>query len=307
MKKGLCIILSALMIAFSFASCGKKDVSDEPTKVDENGSSYIEVTDKDGNEVTSVLSDKDKAKADKNAAKDNKKTTTVNASEFASKAENAMSGFTNVNEEDMKSDKKDLINKGTETKKTNLRDEVIKKISKSGKITLKANIIAASGENTDITCVSSNKKFAYEVTMKGSKIRMIIDNTDLIIVLPDYKWYYKTTSEDMGLDNIDDIMSNITSSEDKYVGSTKVTVNGTEYTCEEYKNSNDVTTKYYFDKNNNWKRVETIDGDSITIMEIQSYTNKVDNSIFSVSGYTDITPLVNQMGAASLTTTTKKN
>ena len=59
MKKGLCIVLSALMIAFSFASCGKKDVSDEPTKIDENGSAYVEVTDKDGKEVTSVLSDKD--------------------------------------------------------------------------------------------------------------------------------------------------------------------------------------------------------------------------------------------------------
>ena len=62
MKKGLCIVLSALMIAFSFASCGKKDVSDEPTKIDENGSAYVEVTDKDGKEVTSVLSDKDKSK-----------------------------------------------------------------------------------------------------------------------------------------------------------------------------------------------------------------------------------------------------
>ena len=77
MKKGLCIVLSALMIAFSFASCGKKDVSDKPTKIDENGSAYVEVTDKDGNEVTSVLSDKDKAKADKNAAKDNKASETM--------------------------------------------------------------------------------------------------------------------------------------------------------------------------------------------------------------------------------------
>ena len=54
MKKGLCIVLSALMIAFSFASCGKKDVSDKPTKIDENGSAYVEVTDKDGNKRRSA-------------------------------------------------------------------------------------------------------------------------------------------------------------------------------------------------------------------------------------------------------------
>ena len=157
MKKGLCIVLSALMIAFSFASCGKKDVSDKPTKIDENGSAYVEVTDKDGNEVTSVLSDKDKAKADKNAAKDNKETTTADVSEIASKAEGAMSGFTNVDEKDIQSDKKDLIKDGTSTKKTSLRDDVIIKTSKTRKFTLKAKIKAASGENTPVTCVTNGK------------------------------------------------------------------------------------------------------------------------------------------------------
>ena len=120
MKKGLCIVLSALMIAFSFASCGKKDVSDKPTKIDENGSAYVEVTDKDGNEVTSVLSDKDKAKADKNAAKDNKETTTADTSELLSKVEAEASKVTNIDEKNLVSDKKDLISGGTEIKKTSM-------------------------------------------------------------------------------------------------------------------------------------------------------------------------------------------
>ena len=61
MKKSLCIVLSALMIAVSFAACGKKIVNENTTtKVDENGSAYVEVTDKDGKTVTSVLSDKEK-------------------------------------------------------------------------------------------------------------------------------------------------------------------------------------------------------------------------------------------------------
>lgn len=305
MKKGLCIVLSALMVAFSFASCGKKDVSDEPTKVDENGSAYVEVTDKDGNEVTSVLSDKDKAKADKKAAKDNKETTTADASELASKAEGAMSGFTNVDEKDLKSDKKDLIKDGTSTKKTSLRDDVIIKTSKTGKFTLKAKIKASSGEDTPVTCVTSDKKFAYDMTMNGSQVRIIMDGNNLYLLLPSLKWYVKMSTDDIGLESMDDMMSNLANTEDKYVGSTKVTVNGTEYTCEEYKNSDGRITKYYFDKNNNWKRIEGINGDEVTIMEIDSFSGKVDESVFSLKGYTDMTALV--MGQANITTTTKKS
>lgn len=305
MKKGLCIVLSALMVAFSFASCGKKDISDEPTKVDENGSAYVEVTDKDGNEVTSVLSDKDKSKADKKAAKDNKETTTADASELASKAEGAMSGFTNVDEKDLKSDKKDLIKDGTSTKKTSLRDDVIIKTSKTGKFTLKAKIKASSGEDTPVTCVTSDKKFAYDMTMNGSQVRIIMDGNNLYLLLPSLKWYVKMSTDDIGLESMDDMMSNLANTEDKYVGSTKVTVNGTEYTCEEYKNSDGRITKYYFDKNNNWKRIEGIDGDEVTIMEIDSFSGKVDDSVFSLKGYTDMTALV--MGQANITTTTKKS
>lgn len=305
MKKGLCIVLSALMVAFSFASCGKKDISDEPTKVDENGSAYVEVTDKDGNEVTSVLSDKDKSKADKKAAKDNKETTTADASEIASKAEGAMSGFTNVDEKDLKSDKKDLIKDGTSTKKTSLRDDVIIKTSKTGKFTLKAKIKASSGEDTPVTCVTSDKKFAYDMTMNGSQVRIIMDGNNLYLLLPSLKWYVKMSTDDIGLESMDDMMSNLANTEDKYVGSTKVTVNGTEYTCEEYKNSDGRITKYYFDKNNNWKRIEGINGDEVTIMEIDSFSGKVDESVFSLKGYTDMTALV--MGQANITTTTKKS
>lgn len=305
MKKGLCIVLSALMVAFSFASCGKKDVSDEPTKIDENGSAYVEVTDKDGKEVTSVLSDKDKSKADKKAAKDNKETTTADASEIASKAEGAMSGFTNVDEKDIQSDKKDLIKDGTSTKKTSLRDDVIIKTSKTGKFTLKAKIKASSGENTPVTCVTNGKKFAYDMTMNGSQVRIIMDGNNLYLLLPAIKWYFKMSTDDIGLESMDDMMSNLASTEDKYVGSTKVTVNGTEYTCEEYKNSDGRITKYYFDKNNNWKRIEGINGDEVTIMEIDSFSGKVDDSVFSLKGYTDMTALV--MGQANITTTTKKS
>lgn len=302
MKKGLCIVLSALMIAFSFASCGKKDVSDEPTKIDENGSAYVEVTDKDGKEVTSVLSDKDKSKADKKAAKDNKETTTADTSELLSKVEAEASKVTNIDEKNLVSDKKDLISDGTEIKKTSMRDEIIAKTLKSGKFTLKMKMKTSSGVDNPVSLVFNGKKFAADITLNDMQVRAIFDNDNFYMVLPALKVYIKTSSDEAG--NIGDL-TNITDSNAKYVGSTKVTVNGTEYTCEEYKSDDDSVVKYYFSSKKEWKRMEIINGEDVSIFEIESLSNKVDESVFSLKGYTDMTALA--MGQANITTTTKKS
>lgn len=302
MKKGLCIVLSALMIAFSFASCGKKDVSDKPTKIDENGSAYVEVTDKDGNEVTSILSDKDKAKADKNAAKDNKEMTTADTSELLSKVEAEASKVTNIDEKNLVSDKKDLISGGTEIKKTSMRDEIIAKTLKSGKFTLKMKMKTSSGVDNPVSLVFNGKKFAADITLNDMQVRAIFDNDNVYMVFPALKVYIKTSSDEAG--NIGDL-TNITDSNATYVGSTKVTVNGTEYTCEEYKSDDDSVVKYYFSSKKEWKRMEIINGEDISIFEIESLSNKVDESVFSLKGYTDMTALV--MGQANITTTTKKS
>lgn len=302
MKKGLCIVLSALMIAFSFASCGKKDVSDKPTKIDENGSAYVEVTDKDGNEVTSVLSDKDKAKADKNAAKDNKEMTTADTSELLSKVEAEASKVTNIDEKNLVSDKKDLISGGTEIKKTSMRDEIIAKTLKSGKFTLKMKMKTSSGVDNPVSLVFNGKKFAADITLNDMQVRAIFDNDNVYMVFPALKVYIKTSSDEAG--NIGDL-TNITDSNATYVGSTKVTVNGTEYTCEEYKSDDDSVVKYYFSSKKEWKRMEIINGEDVSIFEIESLSNKVDESVFSLKGYTDMTSLV--MGQVNITTTTKKS
>lgn len=302
MKKGLCIVLSALMIAFSFASCGKKDVSDKPTKIDENGSAYVEVTDKDGNDVTSILSDKDKAKADKNAAKDNKETTTADTSELLSKVEAEASKVTNIDEKNLVSDKKDLISGGTEIKKTSMRDEIIAKTLKSGKFTLKMKMKTSSGVDNPVSLVFNGKKFAADITLNDMQVRAIFDNDNFYMVLPALKVYIKTSSDEAG--NIGDL-TNITDSNATYVGSTKVTVNGTEYTCEEYKSDDDSVVKYYFSSKKEWKRMEIINGEDVSIFEIESLSDKVDESVFSLKGYTDMTALA--MGQANITTTTKKS
>ncbi|MEE1247445.1 MAG: hypothetical protein UHL70_09300 [Acutalibacteraceae bacterium] len=302
MKKGLCIVLSALMIAVSFAACGKKIVNENTTtKVDENGSAYVEVTDKDGKTVTSVLSDKEKSEVEKQAEKSNAKTTTMAASEAMSKIEQEMSGLTDFSEDDLKSNEEDLVDKGTEIKKTTLRDDVIVKALESGKFTLNMTLKAASNADTPVVLVSNGKKIAADMTMNGSKVRMIIDDDGVYVVLPTAKMYVKMSSDEIG--NMDEL-KNIASSDGTYVGSTKVKINGEDHTCEEYKSSDGTVIKYYFNSKNEWKRMEVITEDEVAIYEISSFSNKADESIFSLKGYTDISPLLGQLD--TVTTTTKK-
>ena len=290
------------MIAVSFAACGKKIVNENTTtKVDENGAAYIEVTDKDGKTVTSVLSDKEKSEVEKQAEKSNAKTTTMAASEAMSKIEQEMSGLTDFSEDDLKSNEKDLVDKGTEIKKTTLRDDVIVKALESGKFTLNMTLKAASNADTPVVLVSNGDKIAADMTMNGSKVRMIIDNDGVYVVLPTAKMYVKMSSDEIG--NMDEL-KNIASSDGTYVGSTKVKINGEDHTCEEYKSSDGTVIKYYFNSKKEWKRMEVISEDEVAIYEITSFSNKADESIFSLKGYADMSPLLGQMDM--VTTTTKK-
>lgn len=302
MKKSLCIVLSALMIAVSFAACGKKIVNENTTtKVDEKGSAYVEVTDKDGKTVTSVLSDKEKSEVEKQAEKSNANTTTMDASEAMSKIEQEMSGLTDFSEDDLKSNEEDLVDKGTEIKKTTLRDDVIVKALKSGKFTLNMTLKAASNADTPVVLVSNGKKIAADMTMNGSKVRMIIDDDGVYVVLPTAKVYVKMSSDEIG--SMDEL-KNIASSDGTYVGSTKVKLNGEDHTCEEYKSSDGTVIKYYFNSKKEWKRMEVITEDEAAIYEISSFSNKADESIFSLKGYADMSPLLGQLD--TVTTTTKK-
>ena len=311
MKKSLCIVLSALMIAVSFAACGKKIVNENTTtKVDENGAAYIEVTDKDGKTVTSVLSDKEKSEVEKQAEKSNAKTTTMDAlkaSEALSQIGNDLSGMANLDEENFQSDKEALVKPGTDIKKTSLRDDVIFKVIKGGKYSLNMTLKAATGEDTPVTLVVNNKKMAADMSMplQGSnadhlKVRMIINGDSVYAVLPDYKWYFQIPSDDIG--SMDEL-KNIASSDGTYVGSTKVKINGEDHTCEEYKSSDGTVIKYYFNSKKEWKRMEVISEDEVAIYEISSFSNKADESIFSLKGYADMSPLLGQM---DMVTTTKK-
>ncbi len=303
MKKGLCIVLSAIVLAFSFAACGKKDAENTPTKIDEKGSAYVEVTDENGETATSVLSDKEKSKLDKK----NESTTTqkadaaANAEEALSQVQKEYSGLENLGENDFKSDKSDLIQEGTSIKKTTLREDVVLKQFKDGKFTLKMKLKASSSEEMPMTVASDGNKLAADVTMKGASIRLLIQEDGVYAVLPSAKLYIKYTSDEIG--GLEDL-KNLANTNDSYVSSTKVKQDGVEYTCEEYKTEDGTTMKYYF-AGNEWKRMETISGEDVAIYEIESLSSKVDNNLFSLKGYKDMTALIEAMAYSSTTAALK--
>ena len=70
-----------------------------------------------------------------------------------------------------------------------------------------------------------------------------------------------------------------------YVKSTKVKNGSETYTCEEYKASDGTIIKYYFNSKNEWKRWETIDGDTVGVFVINSFGKGAKSSLFEISKF----------------------
>lgn len=304
MKKGLCIILSALMLIFTFASCGKDEVDDTPTKVDNDGNAYVEVTGEDGETATSVLSNEEKSKIDKkkeSTTKGDSAATEADVEKALSQVQKEYEGLEDLDENDFKSDKGDLIQEGTSIKKTTLREDVVLKQFKDGKFTLKMKLKSSSAEEMPMTVASDGEKLAADVTMKGASIRLLIQDDGVYAVLPSAKLYIKYTSDEIG--GLEDL-KNLANTNDSFVSSTKVKLDGKDATCEEYKTTDGITMKYYF-VNNEWKRMETISGEDVAIYEIESLSSKVDSNLFSLKGYKDMTALIEAMAYSSTAAASK--
>ena len=189
MKKGLCIILSIAMLLVSFVACGKKDNYDEnqTTKLNQNGDAYInltnkngeDMTDTDGNVVTSVLSDKDKSKIDKTnkTDKDSSTSSTTQSTTPAGSFEDILNGEDfNIN-----ASPDDLLQEGTTVaKKTTLREDVIGNSLQKRKFTLSTVMVGESG-NIPVTFTMNGDEFAASMDMPGMPMRIVVkDNKTLI-------------------------------------------------------------------------------------------------------------------------------
>ena len=280
MKKSLCIILSLMMILFTFAACGEKEGEDFEFVTGANGQYVL---DDEGNKVTKPI-EKDKD--------GNPITSTTTTTTTAAPDKNKPSGGTaskdpveNLENFNPNASPEDLLDEGTETKKTTLRDDVIIKVLKDKKFTMSMTVI---GTDTEIptTITMDGERFGASLSMNGIDFRVLNMNGKSYVAF-DYmgmKMYMETEGEDLGMG---DLMDSTAKEDQVYVKTTTVKDGNKTYTCEEYKSSGGIVTKYYFE-GKKWVRQEVIDGETISISEIGDFKSTVDDSIFDLTGYTKL-------------------
>lgn len=294
MKKSFCIIFATLLAVTSFAACNKKDTVDEnaTTYTNSDGSAYVEVTDKNGEAVTdkngetvtSVLSQKEASKLEKDKSKASGKTDKSSTTKSGGKqTTTGLAGLEDLANSDMQitAAPENTLPEGTTVKKTEkktLRETVIEKVIKTQKFTLKTDIVSGD-QKIPATIAFNGNDLCMDITYSNWNMRLVSVDGKMYLVFPALKMYAASgDSEDM-LGNFSDL-----SADQNYVKTTKVD----NYTCEEY-SSEGATIKYYFDKHDNWKRWESIDEDGIaTVFEVSEFSGKVDSSLFSLKGYTQL-------------------
>ena len=139
----------------------------------------------------------------------------------------------------------------------------------------------------------SGDDMAFEFSMAAMKLRMVYANNKMHMIFPSAKAYYTIDAGEGGSSLTDsefNLWASIGADTMDYVSTSKVSLKGTTYTCEEYTDSTN-TNKYYFNSKKELKRIEIItpEGEA-TILKIAECSAKVDSSIFNVpKGYTKLT------------------
>ncbi len=326
MKKGLSLFLSVILIAVSFCACSMikdPDAVSKYTYVDENGVTHQYATDakgevateKGGVPATTASTSGKSNQANKNNSSSTSQfaiyatdkegnnvtdkngelvTSQLNVEELLSNLNNTTTtkkGQTNNNSGGLgsnleNSDKDDLLEEGDKTNKTSLKSKIIDPVIKSNKYTLDMVIVAQGMEMPMVMCING-KEYAASISLNMGTLkidaRVFSQNGKYFIVIPMLGMYSEINEEDSS--DITGATGNLTD-DAKYVKSTKVKDGKTTYTCEEYKNKNGDTIKYYFNEKNEWKRWEIIDkDDNISVFKINSLKNSVDKKMFEVPKY----------------------
>lgn len=265
MKKALCIILSLMMVLVCFTACGDNNEPEYVTDV--NGET---VTDAQGAPVTVPPTKKGET------------TTTTSTTLPPAGSQGSLEDLGNF---DPNASEEDLLDEGTETSKTTLRDDIITEIVSDKKFTISMTVIG-NGTEIPTTVTMDGEKFAASLSMSGIDAKVINQDgkTYMAFNYMGMKMYMETDEDTTGMG---DLMAPSADADQVYVKTTTVEDGDKTYTCEEYKNSDGVVTKYYFE-GQKWVRQEVIDGETISICEITEIKNTVDNSLFSLAGYTKL-------------------
>lgn len=128
---------------------------------------------------------------------------------------------------------------------------------------------------------------------KGSmRLNMLITNEGkAYFIFPAMKAYMPMPGESVKGIFDTDFVTEDTAANGTYIESREVDVGGKKYTCDIYEDG-EITIKYYYD-NKELKRVETVSGEDVTIMEINEISKKSDKSKFKLPRYFDLSTVMN--------------
>lgn len=181
-------------------------------------------------------------------------------------------------------------------------DKDFAEIMNSEKFTIDVVIkTKANGEELKIPMVAmrNGQQVYSEVVMpvegKGSlRVNMLLSGDGkCYIILPTMRAYIAMPGETMGEIIPSDFVTEDTAASSTYIETREIEIDGKTYFCEVYEDGG-VTTKYYYN-NDELKRVESVSGEDITIMEINEISNKCDNSKFKVpKNYFDLTTVMGE-------------
>ncbi|MBR3803399.1 MAG: hypothetical protein IKK37_08165 [Clostridia bacterium] len=282
MKKRNSVAILAFLAAmlFVFAACGKgdKDKKDEnETNATTAGVAYEEVTvvqtDASGEAVTD--------------AEGNTSVITVTRPVTTKPSSNSSSAETTPDGEKVDVD---VDASGVPV------DSKLKKLVNS--ITSKNAIFVdgsmpMEGQSVAVKVYIKGDNFATEMKMGATNVRVIYTKDSVKMIFPSLKYYITMPPESVGPMDTQKMMSMVekmASDELKYVETTNVQLDGKSYICETYQDGVN-TNKYYFDSNDNLKRIDIVDSNGTSeVTNFNEFSANVPDGVFSIpSGYKEIT------------------
>ncbi len=229
------------------------------------------VTNKDGTPKTEKI---DLNKLQEELEKEMEKSTTKKSGDKTTKSSGGSSS-----EIAPQSGKEDLLPEGSKVNDTTLMKTIVEPVLKGGTYTIKGNI-KAEGQSIGAQIAFRNSKdYSVQITMSVFSVRVFCNNGKYYMALPSMGKYAEISADDIG--DIGDMSEAFKEKEAKYIKTTTVKVGKQSYTCEEYKTSTG-TAKYYFNSNGEWKRMEIIEGETILVWEITSFTKSAEKRMFEV-------------------------
>ncbi len=318
-KRNILAILAALAVVLvAFAACGEKEPEqpENPTVIGADGQVYEEITEVVTEIVTEIVTDKQgEAVTDKEGKTEVKTevlTTVVTVTkpyETTTKDDGKQDETTSADNsaEVTESYENETFPEGTDIEieldkdgkpKELLMQDLILDIKDKKSFTFNATFvtgeIAGFESGMAFKMYSKGNNTAMEMGFGPLQLRFLMANNKMYYVFPRAKAYIEAgdidgtdaSSTTASMDGLWDIIdpNNLT-----YVNTTKVTLKGNTYICEEYGDANNIN-KYYFNSNKQLKRIEMItDSGESVIIKVSEFSSKVDEKVFSVKGYSVMT------------------